>query len=433
VKRISLRHWGALYIGVLVAVVAALAFGAGVAGLEQTQGPGFAAVETTDSTATTTEPSATTTTTTDAPTSTTDAPTTTTGEPTTTTTIGAPTTTTTEVPLVLTRYQQADYRLTYLNSWYACFTSSALGGSFYGTDSAGAGVMVNFTGTSISLIARTTPWYGKAIVTLDGVDEYVDFYSSAQLHKRVVYTKQGLAPGAHTLVIKRSGEKSAPSLGYGISLDALDVTGSLTQAPAAPEGSEGSVLPKVEWLGLRLVQGSSGPAVAWLERKLTDLSYRPGPVDGYFDSRTRMAVIAFEKWEGLTRDGVMTGNDWVRLASAGRPVPRYYQNGKWIEVNRQKQVLLYCVDGRVERTLAVSTGSSRVGIVTPAGAYRVTRKNTYERLRYKPLYLTWSLLAIHGYTSVPVYPASHGCIRTTWADMDELNPLIPVWTTVRVY
>ncbi len=32
--------------------------------------------------------------------------------------------------------------------------------------------------------------------------------------------------------------------------------------------------------------GSEGETVSWLEQKLTDLSYRPGPVDGVFDKRT---------------------------------------------------------------------------------------------------------------------------------------------------
>jgi peptidoglycan hydrolase-like protein with peptidoglycan-binding domain len=293
--------------------------------------------------------------------------------------------------------------------------------------------MVTFVGTSINLVARITPWYGQGVVTLDGIDEYVDFYGPALRNQQVVYAKQGLTPGPHVLVIRRSGEKNPLSAGYSISLDAIDVDQELTQAPPAPEGDEGSVLPNHDWLDLRLTQGSSGAAVAWVEQRLIDLSYRPGPVDGAFDSRTQQAVIAFQKWEGLTRDGVVAGSDWQRLTSASRPVPQYSRTGTAIEVNKQKQVLLYCSGGTVERTLAVSTGSTRVGIATPSGLYHITRKNTYERVRYKPLYLTWGLLAIHGYPSVPVYPASHGCIRTTWADMDELNPLIPVGTTVRVY
>jgi peptidoglycan hydrolase-like protein with peptidoglycan-binding domain len=418
VKHVHLRHWGALYIGVIAAVVAALAFGASAAGLEQPQGLGFAATETTEASTFIEGPSIT-------------AALAATAEP--PPLAAEPPTATTEPPLALSRYQQSDPRLTYMGNWYASYTWSASGGSFYGTDSADGGVIVNFTGTAISLIARTTPWYGQGVVTLDGIDEYVDFYSPALLNRQVVYAKQGLTPGPHALVIRRSGESNPLSAGYSISLDAVDVDWELTQAPPTPEGDEGSVLPKCDWLALRLTQGSSGDAIAWVEQRLSDLSYRPGPVDGYFDARTQQAVIAFQKWEGLTRDGVIASSDWERLTSAGRPVPRFFKTGEAIEVNKQKQVLLYCVDGRVERTLAVSTGNARVGIATPSGFYRVLRKNTYERMRYKPLYISWGLLAIHGYPSVPVSPASHGCIRTTWVDMDELNPLIPVGTDVLVY
>ncbi len=192
---------------------------------------------------------------------------------------------------------------------------------------------------------------------------------------------------------------------------------------------------------VNLKQSSKGDDVAWVEQRLTDLSYRPGPVDGVFDRRTRQAVIAFQKWEGLTRDGVVGQQVWWHLLEANRPTPAYAEEGKnnapqgrWIEVDKKKQVLLYCVDGWVERTLAVSTGSARVGVATPSGIYFVQRENTYERVRYKPLYLSrTTVLAIHGYTSVPVFPASHGCIRMTWADMDDFHELIPLGTPVLVY
>jgi peptidoglycan hydrolase-like protein with peptidoglycan-binding domain len=179
---------------------------------------------------------------------------------------------------------------------------------------------------------------------------------------------------------------------------------------------------------------SQGAEVAWLEQRLTDLSYRPGPIDGTFDKRTRQAVVAFEKWEGLKRDGLVKEQVWWLLLGANRPVPRFSGAGKWIEIDKKRQVLLYCVDGVVERTLAVSTGSASVGIVTPSGTFQIVRENTRERLRYKPLYLRRStVLAIHGYPSVPIYPASHGCIRMTWADMDEFHALIPLGTAVHIY
>jgi N-acetylmuramoyl-L-alanine amidase len=181
-------------------------------------------------------------------------------------------------------------------------------------------------------------------------------------------------------------------------------------------------------------RGSQGSAVKWLEQRLTDLSYRPGKVDGRFDDRTRQAVIAFEKWEGLERDGIAEPEVWWRLLAASRPVPTTALTGVWIEVDKTKQLLLYCVDGQVERTLAVSTGSLRRGIETPSGIFRVTRENTRERYRYKPLYLrTFGHLAIHGYNSVPVFADSHGCVRTTRVDMDELHAKVPVGTAVYIY
>jgi peptidoglycan hydrolase-like protein with peptidoglycan-binding domain len=339
-------------------------------------------------------------------------------------------------PLLPVRYQQNDYRLAYVGSWYATSISSASGGSFCYTGATGATALVSFTGTWVDLLATTGRWHGKALVSLDGgAEEYADFYSVTTLYKRSVYKKSDLSPGAHTLTIRCAGEKDDSSSGYAISLDALDIGGYLTQAQTTntADGTPVAGLPDAAWLGLRLAKGSSGAAVTWLEQRLTDLSYRPGPIDGRFDERTRQAVVAFEKWQSLSRDGVVVGGVWRKLMSASRPVPRYWSSGTWLEVNKQKQVLLYCVNGNVERTLPVSTGSARVGIVTPLGLYHVQRKNTWERVRYKPLYLTSRLLAIHGYTSVPTYPASHGCIRTTWADQDELNPLIPVGTVVRVY
>jgi N-acetylmuramoyl-L-alanine amidase len=72
--------------------------------------------------------------------------------------------------------------------------------------------------------------------------------------------------------------------------------------------------------------------------------------------------------------------------------------------------------------------------VTPSGVFQVTRENTRERYRYKPLYLRASgYLAIHGYESVPAYAASHGCVRTTRVDMDELHAMVSVGTPVYIY
>jgi hypothetical protein len=136
-------------------------------------------------------------------------------------------------PPILWRYQQSDARITYLGGWTYSPTWSASGGSLVSTAVGGAGALVNFTGTEVKLYAKTAPWYGVAMVTLDGSSEMVDLYSATQLYKQAVYSKTGLSPGAHTLSIQCSGAKRLASSGYSVDLDALDINGYLTQAPRA--------------------------------------------------------------------------------------------------------------------------------------------------------------------------------------------------------
>lgn len=182
--------------------------------------------------------------------------------------------------------------------------------------------------------------------------------------------------------------------------------------------------------------GSRGAHVSLLEQRLTELTYRPGPVDGVFDYRTRMAVIAFQKWEGLSRTGEVNSATWARLMSASAPVARQSGSGIWIEVSLAKQVFLYIQDGVVTRTLATSTGRSFTYRSAP---YTVQRKAIADGPRYRALYLNPGyVLAIHGYPSVPTYPASDGCVRLPKWDMDDLRatdgstPMIPDGTLVYI-
>jgi len=247
-------------------------------------------------------------------------------------------------------------------------------------------------------------------VSLDGKAAVsVPLYSAGDVYQKMVWSTPGsLTNGKHTVEISWNAGNAS---GASISVDAFDVWGTLVSEPGSPNDQ-----------------------ATWVEQRLSDLSYRPGTIDGVYDSRTRMAVIAFQKWEGMTRDGVVSTAVINRLQTAGRPRPsRSGATNPWIEVNKTKQVLLYCKNGAVVWTLPVSTGSASVGIVTPSGTFRVLRKTLETSPRYRPLYITTGLLAIHGYPSVPTYPASHGCIRTPTWDQDVLYPLIPVGTYVYIY
>jgi len=50
--------------------------------------------------------------------------------------------------------------------------------------------------------------------------------------------------------------------------------------------------------------GSTGEEVRRIQKKLRELGYNPGTVDGVYGTRTKNAVIAFQKHCGLTADGI---------------------------------------------------------------------------------------------------------------------------------
>jgi hypothetical protein len=189
----------------------------------------------------------------------------------------------------------------------------------------------------------------------------------------------------------------------------------------------------------QLRTGSTGPAVLWLERKLASLTYRPGPVDGVYDEKTYQAVIAFQKWEGLGRDGAMASVDWAKLYAAVPPTARRSGTAAWIEIDKTRQLLLYVNDDLVVRTLACSTGSGRVGDITPSGSFAITsrfpgwqQEGVFDACVFTPAPDGGSV-AIHGSNNVPTSAATHGCVRLTVWDMTELFPQLGIGKAVFVY
>ncbi|HET6950867.1 MAG TPA: L,D-transpeptidase family protein [Acidimicrobiales bacterium] len=197
-----------------------------------------------------------------------------------------------------------------------------------------------------------------------------------------------------------------------------------TTAPPAPPASD------------VLRRGASGAAVSDLEARLAELGYWTGAVDGTFDSETHHAVVALQKAAGIGRDGVVGPETRAALDRGDRPGARS-ASGRVVEIDLANQLLFVVGDGQVEAVFDTSTGS-RPG-TTPAGKWQVTRQIDGLRrsplgLLYRPKYF-YEGVAVHGYTSVPPYPASHGCVRVTYPAMDHIwqQGQMPVGTPVWVY
>jgi N-acetylmuramoyl-L-alanine amidase len=306
------------------------------------------------------------------------------------------------------QYEQSDVRLFYRGTWATTSASAASGGSYKRADTASAALDFAFTGAWVDLIATTGPGMGTADVSVDGGPAVtVHFSSDTTLYQQKVWSTGKLAPGSHRIKISVSPDNP---VGAHIDVDAFDILGMLAASNTASAGK-----------------------IMWAEQRLKELSYLPGVVDGALDYKTKGAVIAFEKWEGLTRDGKIGSTVLSRLQTASRPKPsKVGTTNPWIEVNKAKQVLLFCKDGQVAITIPVSTGSASVGIVTPSGTYTVFLKTLETSPLYHPMAITWAI-AIHGYPKVPTYPASHGCVRTQNWDQDVIYPLVDLGTKVYVY
>ncbi|MFU8854185.1 L,D-transpeptidase family protein [Micromonospora sp. SL1-18] len=184
-----------------------------------------------------------------------------------------------------------------------------------------------------------------------------------------------------------------------------------------------------------LRQGSKGAAVTTLQRRLTALHYDVGGVDGAFGPSTFHAVVAFQKVNGLSRDGIVGPRTWAALDRPVVPKPKYNHSGYSVEANLTKQVLYLARGGSVVRILDASSG--KASTPTPTGNYKVQRRIDGWRksdlgLLWRPNYFTGGY-AVHGAPSVPAYPASHGCVRVPVPAMNRLWSIIGVGTPVHIY
>lgn len=207
---------------------------------------------------------------------------------------------------------------------------------------------------------------------------------------------------------------------------------STTSSTAPPSVAPTTTTPPAP-AGLR--PGAEGPEVTALQTTLSGLGFWLGAVDGRYAHLTQQAVLAFQKAHGLARDGIAGPQTLAALAAATRPPPRSVVDG--IEIDLERQLLLVVQGGQT--TIVLNTSTGRAGWRTPPGDFAVDRQ--IDGMRRAPLGDLWrpkyfnSGIAVHGATSIPGQPASHGCARVSFAAMDMLwaSGVAEVGTRVVVY
>jgi N-acetylmuramoyl-L-alanine amidase len=286
----------------------------------------------------------------------------------------------------------------------------------------------------VSVSPSTIPW--KKSSTLSGV-------VAPNLAGRIV-TVQTWYAGAWRSVARRTLTSTStwsysvsPSVGrhgYRVVLPAA-----VGYRSAVSAGVVVTVVPRA------LYQGLSGPDVLALEHRLAAQHYLVGRVDGYFDSNLRHAVIAFEKVQGLPRLQRWTAAEMTRVLHPLAFKVRYPSSATTVEVDITRQVLVISKAGVISTIVDVSTGSEKVYYLdgvrniahTPRGHFSIFHKIDGIRISklgelYKPSYF-YKGWAIHGNSSVPTYPASHGCVRITNYAADRLFARLAIGVPVAVY
>jgi peptidoglycan hydrolase-like protein with peptidoglycan-binding domain len=205
-----------------------------------------------------------------------------------------------------------------------------------------------------------------------------------------------------------------------------------TSVPTAVLGALKARRVRVSVQTLHAVPGQRGPVVRVLQRALGSLGYVVGR-RGFYDDRTARAVLAFRKVTGMARTTIASADVFRRLArGVGRFRVRHPDHAKHVEADLSRQVLALIRGNRVERIYPMSSG--KPSTPTVIGTFRVYSKTT--GFNAKGMYFSNYFIrgyAIHGYADVPVFAASHGCLRVPIPDAVSIFRWLRIGDIVDVY
>ncbi|MEX0659497.1 MAG: cell wall-binding repeat-containing protein [Egibacteraceae bacterium] len=229
--------------------------------------------------------------------------------------------------------------------------------------------------------------------------------------------------------------------------------GAARRAPLLTTGHAELASPTMSWLGAHgpsLVTTVGGEAAIgpvarcqlragnprpWrcIEEELSRQGYNTGVVDGAVDHQSVWAVYAFQKVAGHPVDGRFGEPAWSAMLRRPRlPVRRPDLGPNHIEIDLARRLVLLVRDGEVRHAFHTSNG--KPSTPTIRGAFSVYEKRNTRQANgmYRSIFFIRGY-AIHGYPSIPFYPASNGCLRLYDGDADFVFPRVQMRERVVVY
>ncbi|HEU4392954.1 MAG TPA: L,D-transpeptidase [Solirubrobacterales bacterium] len=168
-----------------------------------------------------------------------------------------------------------------------------------------------------------------------------------------------------------------------------------------------------------LHQGQCGDTVVGFKKAMRKMGYIANS-GRCFGGKTARGVLAYRKVNDMARSS-RAGKGLVKRVFAGKGGyhVRYPNAGEHLEAPLSKQVLVFTKGDKPFAIYPVSSGKSSTPTVTGHFEFIRTEPGYNSHGMYYSFYF-YGGYAVHGYESVPDYPASHGCIRTFIADQPEI-------------
>jgi peptidoglycan hydrolase-like protein with peptidoglycan-binding domain len=179
-------------------------------------------------------------------------------------------------------------------------------------------------------------------------------------------------------------------------------------------------------------EGKRGTNVLLLQRGLDALGFAV-PVTGYYDAGTSRAVIAFRKVNGMERVGYASPAVFsMVLKGEGAFKPRFPDAGYHVEYDWSRQVLGFFRGAKPVNVYHSSSGAPATPTVFGTFTFYRKEPGTNHLGMVQSNYFIRGY-AIHGYKDVPIYPASHGCLRVPIPNAYQIDRQIQLGMKIMVY
>lgn len=195
------------------------------------------------------------------------------------------------------------------------------------------------------------------------------------------------------------------------------------------------------------IAASEADRIQHVQQVLTELGFYRGAVDGRRSRRLDAAIVAFHKATDRPRDTSWSPIDEVNAERWEPDVPIRPSEPDRVEIDIDRQVLYVFGDDVLRAVLPISSGNGKPyrhpfgyrvsAATTPEGNFTFYRRiDGIRRAPLGTLYRPWYFrggFAVHGSSSVPPWPASHGCVRVTNWDADFLAETLGIGLPVHVW